>query len=83
MFGLRDQKQFKSGLAMTSSNFKNGTNAANLKNIIVQNIHTPIKDSQKTKQKKYNQTLVNSAGTNIVKPSSMFDQPAQLQNFLP
>ena len=60
---------------MTSSNFKNGANAANLKNIIVQNIHTPIKESQKSKQKKYNQTLVNSAGNNMSKPSSMFEQP--------
>ena len=34
MFGLRDQKQSKSSLAMTNSNFKN-TNAANLKKIIV------------------------------------------------
>jgi len=36
---------------MTSTNFKNGANAANLKNIIVQNIHTPIKESQKKQAK--------------------------------
>ena len=59
------KQQSKSSLTMTNPNFKNNQN---FKNIVVQNTHTPIKDHNKTKHKKYNQSLVSSAGMNIMKP---------------
>lgn len=66
------KQQSKSSLTMTNPNFKNN---ATFKNIVVQSTHTPIKDQHKSKHKKYNQSLVSSAGMSIIKPQpGYFDQ---------